>query len=106
MGYGTSSYLFSSGLELTWFSISIIHKNAAYVPPDIPRVATAADEPPFVHNALPFYWISQEALMAYQENHPFRGRFGTEEGFRMGGGQWLKHIRGFLKRADKTPTLL
>ena len=27
--------LFPSGLELTWFSISIIHKNAAYVPPDI-----------------------------------------------------------------------
>ena len=27
--------LFSSGLELTWFSVSIIHKNAAYVPPNI-----------------------------------------------------------------------
>ena len=27
--------LFSSGLELTWFSVSIIHRNAAYVPPDM-----------------------------------------------------------------------
>ena len=27
--------LFSSGLELTWFSVSITHKNAACVPPDI-----------------------------------------------------------------------
>ena len=27
--------LYSSGLELTWFSVLIIHKNAACVPPDI-----------------------------------------------------------------------
>ena len=38
--------------------------------------------------------------MAYQENHPFRGRSGTEVGFRMGGsglniseGSWKGRMR-------------
>ena len=78
--------------------------------PNVPRVASAADEPPFVHNALPFYWIGQVALMAYQENHPpfeagSEHNLKPEVRFRMV-KQWLKHIRAFLKRADETPTLL
>ena len=78
--------------------------------PNVPRVASAADEPPFVHNALPFYWIGQVALMAYQENHPpfeagSEHNLKPEARFRMV-KQWLKHIRGFLKRADEKPTLL
>ena len=78
--------------------------------PNVPRVASAADEPPFMHNALPFYWIGQVALMAYQENHPpfeagSEHNLKPEVRFRMV-KQWLKHIRAFLKRADETPTLL
>lgn len=78
--------------------------------PNVPRVASAADEPPFVHNALPYYWIGQVALMAYQENHPpfeagSEHNLKPEVRFRMV-KQWLKHIRAFLKRADETPTLL
>ena len=63
-----------------------------------------------MHNALPFYWIGQVALLAYQENHPpfevgLEHNLKPEARFRMV-KQWLKHIGGFLKRADDTPTLL
>lgn len=59
--------------------------------------------------ALPFYWLGQVALLAYQEGlppfeHHSVNNLKVEARFRLV-KQWLKHIRGFLKRGDEAPTL-
>ena len=46
--------------------------------PNVPRVTTAAYEPHFVHNALLFYQINQEALMAL--SGPIRNGSGVWDG--------------------------
>lgn len=76
--------------------------------PELPRTQKE-EEPPFIHNALPYYWIAQVALLAYQENYPpfepgSQNNLKGEVRFRMV-KQWLRHIRGFLKKADQAPTL-
>jgi len=77
--------------------------------PELPRTATTDAEPPFICNALPFYWLGQVSLLAYQENYlPFElhseNNLKVEVRFRLV-KQWLKHIRGFLKQTDQAPTL-
>ena len=76
--------------------------------PDCPRTASEA-EPPFICNALPFYWLGQVSLLAYQEKYPpfemhSENNLKVEVRFRLV-KQWLKHIRGFLKQTDQAPTL-
>lgn len=95
--------------------------------PDTSKINDPNDEPPFIHNGafpwwavsglitylfslvLPFYWLGQVSLLAHQEGlPPFEfnspNNLKTEVRFRMV-KQWLKHIRGFLKRSDEAPTL-
>ena len=69
-------------------------------------------EPSFLHDALPFYWIAQVTLLAYQENlPPFATTSGVPAGASLGEAkfrllkEWLKHIRDFLCRGQQGPTL-
>lgn len=69
-------------------------------------------EPIFLHDALPFYWIAQVTLLAYQENlPPFATSPGSTGGISLGEAkfrlikEWLKHIRAFLCRGQEGPTL-
>ena len=60
-------------------------------------------------SALPFYWLGQVSLLAYQESLPpferdSQNNLKVEIRFRLV-KQWLKHIRGFLKKGDQAPTL-
>lgn len=77
--------------------------------PDVPKASYAEAEPPFSANALPFYWLGQIAILAYQENQPpfepnSENNLKSEMRFRLV-KQWLRHIRIFLKKADHAPTL-
>ncbi|KAF7984263.1 hypothetical protein HWV62_16106 [Athelia sp. TMB] len=77
--------------------------------PELPRTHSTEEEPPFTQNALPYYWLAQVALLAYQENYPpfepgSENNLKSELRFRMV-KQWLRHIRGFLKKTDQAPTL-
>ncbi|KAL0072763.1 hypothetical protein AAF712_000526 [Marasmius tenuissimus] len=66
------------------------------------------EEPPFMQNPLPFYWVGQIALMAYQEGlPPFQphSRKNKEARFHIV-KQWLRHIRGFLKKGGDASTLV
>uniref|UniRef100_A0A0W0FWN4 Xylanolytic transcriptional activator regulatory domain-containing protein n=1 Tax=Moniliophthora roreri TaxID=221103 RepID=A0A0W0FWN4_MONRR len=75
------------------------------------KIPPGDEEPPFMQHALPFYWLGQIALMAYQEGLPPFQPFQVdsvkraEVRFRQL-KQWLKHIRGFLKRTGNAPTLV
>ncbi|KAJ8473224.1 hypothetical protein ONZ45_g16379 [Pleurotus djamor] len=78
--------------------------------PDSPRKEGTNEEPPFFSYGLPFYWLGQVALLAYQEGlPPFEfespNNLVVESRFRIV-KQWLRHIRGFLKKSDNGPTLL
>ncbi|KAF5388858.1 hypothetical protein D9757_005644 [Collybiopsis confluens] len=72
-------------------------------------------EPPFMQNPLPFYWLGQVALMAYQERlPPFEsdGQVYPSTSAKMNirffqVKKWLRLIRGFLStNANNTPTLV
>ncbi|KAF8070356.1 fungal-specific transcription factor domain-containing protein [Lyophyllum atratum] len=77
--------------------------------PELPKVEDINEEPPFIYNALPFYWLGQVSLLAFQEAlPPFEqdspNNLKVEVRFRLV-KQWLRHIRGFLKKGDQAPTL-
>ena len=77
--------------------------------PELPQTTSAEAEPPFITNALPFYWLGQVSLLAYQEKYPpfemhSENNLKGEVRFRLV-KQWLRHIRGFLKQTDQAPTL-
>jgi len=77
--------------------------------PELTKVDDANEEPPFIYNALPFYWLGQVSLLAFQEAlPPFEqdspNNLKVEVRFRLV-KQWLRHIRGFLKKGDQAPTL-
>ncbi|KAG6866665.1 hypothetical protein C0991_000775 [Blastosporella zonata] len=77
--------------------------------PDLPKVNDVNEEPPFIYNALPFYWLGQVSLLAFQEAlPPFEqgspNNLKVEVRFRLV-KQWLRHIRGFLKKGDQVSTL-
>jgi len=77
--------------------------------PEPPRTTSAEVEPPFACNALPYYWLGQVALLAYQENYPpfdlkSENNLNVEVRYRLV-KQWLRHIRGFLTKSDQAPTL-
>ncbi|KAL4259105.1 Zinc cluster transcription factor 47 [Pleurotus pulmonarius] len=77
--------------------------------PETPRFEGSNEEPPFMSYGLPFYWLGQVALLAYQEGlppfeHNSTNNLHVEMRFKLV-KQWLKHIRGFLKKSDNGPTL-
>ncbi|TFK44484.1 fungal-specific transcription factor domain-containing protein [Crucibulum laeve] len=72
-------------------------------------VVDGGSEPSFIRNTLPFYWLGQVALLAYQEGLPpfecnSQNNFKVDVRFRLV-KLWLKHIRAFLKSNDEAPTL-
>ena len=80
--------------------------------PDTPKYSDAT-EPRFMLDALPFYWIAQVALLAYQEKLPPFTRAAAAEAdagalgeakFRLV-KEWLRHIRQFLRKGEQGPTL-
>ncbi|KAK2467849.1 hypothetical protein APHAL10511_000144 [Amanita phalloides] len=73
---------------------------------DKPKI-NVNDEPPFISNVLPFYWLGQIAILAHQERLPpfeysTRGHL-PEARFRLI-KHWLKHIRSFLKKGNQGAT--
>ncbi|KAL0956223.1 hypothetical protein HGRIS_002379 [Hohenbuehelia grisea] len=77
--------------------------------PESPKPESTPDEPPFIFHALPFYWLGQVVMLAYQEGlppfeHNSTNNLNVEVRFKMV-KQWLKHIRGFLRRSDGSPTM-
>lgn len=77
--------------------------------PDTPKISKG-QEPVFFHDGLPFYWIAQVLLLAYQESLPpfasdnpawnmsVDAKYGLMK-------EWFKHIRAFLRRGEQGPTL-
>lgn len=58
---------------------------------------------------LPFYWLGQVAILAYQEGLPpfecnSRDNLNAEVRFRLL-KRWLRHIRNFLRSRDEATTL-
>ncbi|KAH8828146.1 hypothetical protein DL96DRAFT_1601966 [Flagelloscypha sp. PMI_526] len=78
--------------------------------PDTPRTKDAHQtEPRYLENALPFYWLGQIAMLAFNDGFPpFTPECPTnrdhEARFRLV-KRWLKQIRGWLESSDNTPTL-
>jgi len=77
--------------------------------PESMQVEKCTQEPPFIYNALPFYWLAQVSLLAVQDGSAiFVGKPSdakTEGRFRMMKG-WLDHIRTFLRSNNQIPTHL
>ncbi|KAL0961258.1 hypothetical protein HGRIS_006220 [Hohenbuehelia grisea] len=77
--------------------------------PETMLLEKGRDEPPFISNALPFYWLAQVSLLATQEGTAplglkalgakAEGRFHLMK-------QWLDKIRSFLRRGDQIPAHL
>jgi hypothetical protein len=58
----------------------------------------AAQEPPFMRNAMPYYWLAQATLATLQEDVSDKtGIFVTPDTRFRVLGQWLLHIRSFLR---------
>ncbi|KAF8629187.1 hypothetical protein AX17_005772 [Amanita inopinata Kibby_2008] len=76
--------------------------------PEMPEMIPN-DEPLFINNVLPFYWLGQIALLAHQESlPPFEqnspSNLQVEQRFRLV-KHWLRHIRSFLKKGDEGATM-
>ncbi|KAJ7690657.1 fungal-specific transcription factor domain-containing protein [Mycena rosella] len=66
-----------------------------------------SDEPCFIDNVLPFYWLGQVSILAHQEAlPPFNSADNVigETRFKMV-KRWLRRIRAFLSEADGESTL-
>ncbi|KAF9020462.1 hypothetical protein BDZ89DRAFT_1072206 [Hymenopellis radicata] len=76
--------------------------------PDLPKTGDPNNEPPFVDNALPFYWFGQVALLAYQEGlapfEPGSPNNEAESRYKLA-KQWFRHIRSFLTSSDQGATM-
>ncbi|KAF8637940.1 hypothetical protein AX16_010573 [Volvariella volvacea WC 439] len=76
--------------------------------PEFPHLRDE-EEAPFIANVIPFYWLGQVVLLAYEECFPPFQPHSTissqvEMRFKLV-KQWLKHIRGFLKNSNEAVTL-
>ncbi|CDO72789.1 hypothetical protein BN946_scf184994.g42 [Trametes cinnabarina] len=75
--------------------------------PDSPRNVPEPNQR-FCHNALPFYWMAQVGLVAYQEGlPPFdpEGAYITSHDAKFSlMKKWERHIRKFLASGEQTPT--
>lgn len=58
----------------------------------------AVEEPPLTRNAMPYYWLAQATLATLQEDE--MGFFVTPETRFRVLGQWLLHIRNFLRNGQ------
>src|SRR6267154_5045592 len=77
--------------------------------PDLPKQNDETKEPPFLFNALPFYWLGQLAIMAFQDGLPpferTRKDSSSDSTFRLV-KNWLRHSRDFLRsKNNNVPTL-
>lgn len=77
--------------------------------PDTPKFPKGQD-PALLHDGLPYYWIAQVLLLAYQESlPPFASdnpAWNLSEDAKYGlMKEWFKHIRAFLRRGEQGPTL-
>jgi len=65
------------------------------------------EEPPFMCNAFPFYWLAQLSLLAIQDGAPiFDGGAVTDakvEGRFLLMKEWLDHIKSFLRGGNQVP---
>ncbi|KAF8074127.1 fungal-specific transcription factor domain-containing protein [Lyophyllum atratum] len=77
--------------------------------PESKQLEESREEPPFIRNALPFYWLAQVSLLAIQDGSAVFGGKSSDakaEGrFRLM-KEWLDHIRTFLRRENQVPTHL
>ncbi|RDB14606.1 Zinc finger protein klf1 [Hypsizygus marmoreus] len=77
--------------------------------PESMQVEKSREEPPFICNALPYYWLAQVSLLAIQDGTAiFGGKSSdasTEGRFRLM-KKWLDHIRTFLRSGNQIPTHL
>lgn len=76
--------------------------------PESPRDVPESQQR-FMFNALPFYWLAQVGLVAYQEGLPPFDPEGVyisshEAKFHLM-KKWEKHIRSFLERGEEAPTM-
>lgn len=61
----------------------------------------AVEEPPLTRNAMPYYWLAQATLATLQEGVSDKmGFFVTPETRFRVLGQWLLHIRNFLRNGQ------
>ena len=61
----------------------------------------AVEEPPLTRNAMPYYWLAQATLATLQEDASDKmGLFVTPETRFRVLGQWLLHIRNFLRNGQ------
>ncbi|KAI0270242.1 hypothetical protein BGY98DRAFT_1179869 [Russula aff. rugulosa BPL654] len=61
----------------------------------------AVEEPPLTRNAMPYYWLAQATLATLQEDVSDKmGLFVTPETRFRVLGQWLLHIRNFLRNGQ------
>ncbi|KAF5377902.1 hypothetical protein D9615_006798 [Tricholomella constricta] len=74
--------------------------------PESVQVEESREEPPFIRNALPFYWLAQVSLLAIQDGSAMFGGQSSDvkaEGrFRLM-KEWLDHIRTFLRSGNQVP---
>jgi hypothetical protein len=73
-----------------------------------PEASQKTDDLPFLLNPLPFYWMAQVSLMAYQKGLPPLGpafAMKGDEKFKLM-KEWLIFIRGFLERGEQNATML
>ncbi|KAG6853956.1 hypothetical protein C0991_012102 [Blastosporella zonata] len=77
--------------------------------PESMSVEESREDPPFIRNALPFYWLAQVSLLAIQDGSAvFAGQSSdakAEGRFRLM-KDWLDHIRTFLRSGNPMPTHL
>ena len=65
----------------------------------------AAQEPHFTRNAMPYYWLAQASLVALQEDTSGKPGFFVTPDIRFRVlGQWLLHIRDFLRSDQSNST--
>ncbi|KAG7445659.1 uncharacterized protein BT62DRAFT_171823 [Guyanagaster necrorhizus] len=69
---------------------------------DTPRLDDDPDEPPFIYNSLPFYWLAQVSLLAIQEGGSAWVEETTENRFHVM-KEWLDRIRFFLRQNHEIP---
>ncbi|KAF9464087.1 fungal-specific transcription factor domain-containing protein [Collybia nuda] len=77
--------------------------------PESMGIEKSEEDPPFICDAMPFYWLAQVSLMAHQDGSTLFS--GTSSGAKSEGRfllmkKWLDHIRSFLRRRDQIPTHL
>lgn len=77
--------------------------------PEAMRLEKSTEEPPFVCNAMPFYWLAQVAVVAIQDGTSGAGfdiLDGKGEGRFRVLREWLDRIRTFLRNGTQIPTHL